>query len=87
MPMPTLNEAYGWLSPSGEYHAVEDGNYDEYMNDVLDMETSTAEKLGWIHLSEGEYQHCGEGLCSHLTHEQRYWLVRVGFDLHKGDEE
>ena len=81
------SHAYGWLSPSGEYHEVEDAHHDDYMNNEICIDTSLAEELGWIHLCEGDYQHYGEGLHSHLTPEQRRWLVKVGFELEKGDEE
>lgn len=77
----------GWLSPSGEYHEVNYGRHDDYMFDALSMNTSLAEELGWIHLSDNGYSHYGTGLCSHLTFEQRRWLVKVGFDLCEGDEE
>ena len=80
-------DAYGWLSPSGKYHEVDDAHHDDYMYNELGMDTSAAEELGWIHLCSGNYQHYGEGLCSRLTPEQRRWLVKVGFELEKGDEE
>lgn len=89
--MPTTPDcpeyAYGWLSPSGEYHEIEDAGHDDFIYCELDIDVDNAEKLGWIHLSDSNYQHYGEGLCSRLTPEQRRWLVRVGFDLHEGDEE
>ena len=80
-------DAYGWLSPSGEYHEVEEAGGHLQFFDDMDMSARASEDNGWIHLCEGNYQHCGVGLCSHLTPEQRHWLVRVGFDLYKGDEE
>ena len=81
------NDAYGWLSTGGTYHDVEGGCHADYMENELDIDCSEAERTGWIHLADGCYSHCGTGLCSRLTPEQRRWLVKVGFDLHKGDEE
>lgn len=78
--------AYGWLDTNGTYHDVEDAGHDNFM-DSIDISVCWAEENGWIHLAEGNYQHYGKGLCSRLTPEQRRWLVKVGFELHKGDEE
>lgn len=87
MTIPDLWDACGWLSPDGRYHNVGWSQHDGYMEDEIGMSTENAEAIGWIHLSDGEYSHYGTGLCSRLTPEQRRWLVRVGFDLYKGDEE
>ena len=84
----TETSPYGWLSPVGQYIEVPDcGMHDDTMYDVINLNVRDAEEIGWIHLSEGNYYHYGKGLYSHITPEQRRWLVHNDYDLREGDEE
>jgi hypothetical protein len=72
----------GWLLPNGEWHTCAPCAHDEYLYITFNMDTATAERLGYARVYD---KHTIRHRGFKLTPEQRNWLLFEGYEINEWD--